>query len=178
MAHVVERATSGRAACRGCGGKIAAGVLRFGERLPNPFADDAGEMTHWFHLPCAAFRRPEPFLETIATSPEVIDGRDALEREARRGVAHRRLPRVNRAELAASGRAACRACKTPIEKGTWRISLVYYEYGRFEPSGFIHARCAPTYLETTDVMARLQHFTPSLGPDEVAAFQAALSEGS
>ena len=56
MPHVIETASSGRAKCRGCGEKIAAGELRFGERLPNPFAE--GETTHWFHLECAAFKRP------------------------------------------------------------------------------------------------------------------------
>ena len=63
---MIERATSSRATCRGCGAKIARDELRFGERLPNPFADEGGEMTHWFHLACAAFTRPEPFLETVA----------------------------------------------------------------------------------------------------------------
>ena len=33
--------------CRGCGRPIARGELRFGERLPNAFAE--GEMTVWFH---------------------------------------------------------------------------------------------------------------------------------
>ena len=162
MAHVIAPAPSGRAKCRGCGAVIARGMLRFGERLPNPFADEGGEMTHWFHLPCAAFRRPEPFLEALATTDVSIGDRAQLEHDATLGVAHRRLPRVNTAERAPSGRAACRACRSPIDKGAWRISLVYDEDGRFVPSGSIHVTCAAAYLETTEVMSRLKHFTPTL----------------
>ncbi len=176
MAHVIERAATSRAKCRGCGASLARDTLRFGERLPNPFADEGGEMTHWFHLPCAAFRRPEPFLETVSTSSETIDDRVMLEHEAGLGVTHRRLPRVNTAERAPSGRAACRACKAPIEKGTWRISLVYYEEGRFVPSGSIHLRCAAPYLETIEILPRLKHFSPALGAQDLNEIQASLSE--
>jgi ribosomal protein L37AE/L43A len=174
MAHVVERATSGRAKCRGCGSRIAAGEWRFGERLPNPFADDGGEMTHWFHPACAAFRRPEPFLEALATMPEGIDQRERLEREARLGVEHRRLPRVNTAERASSSRATCRSCREPIEKGAWRVSLVYYEEGRFMPSGFVHIRCAPAYFETAEIVDRLRHFSPVLDESGLAEIRTEL----
>ncbi len=172
MAHIIEIASTGRAKCRGCGERIAAGALRFGERLPNPFADDGGEMTHWFHVPCAAFRRPEPFLETMTTASEAMPDQERLEHEARLGVAHHRLPRVSTAERATSGRAACRACRTPIEKDSWRISLLFYDDGRFVPSGFIHIGCARAYLETAEVLPRLKHFSPALGDADLAEIQA------
>ncbi|HSB61314.1 MAG TPA: PARP-type zinc finger-containing protein, partial [Vicinamibacteria bacterium] len=70
MPHVIQPATTARAKCRGCGERIGAGVLRFGESLPNPFAD--GETTHWFHLDCAAFKRPEPFLEAVEARTEPL----------------------------------------------------------------------------------------------------------
>ena len=76
MPHVIQPATTARAKCRGCGEKIAAGELRFGASLPNPFAD--GETTHWFHLECAAFKRPEPFLETVEASTEALPDADRL----------------------------------------------------------------------------------------------------
>ena len=173
MAHVIEPAPSGRAKCRGCGAAIARDSLRFGERLPNPFADEGGEMTHWFHLPCAAFRRPEPFLEALAATECPIGDRPQLEHDARLGVAHRRLPRVNTAERAPSGRATCRACRSPIDKGAWRISLLYDEDGRFA-SGTIHVTCAATYLETTEVMSRLKHFTPTLTESDIEEIRLAL----
>jgi hypothetical protein len=160
MPHLFEPAASGRAKCRGCGEKIAAGELRFGESLPNPFAD--GEMIHWFHLDCAAFKRPEPFLEALAALEEPLSDSERLKGEAERGIAHRRLPRVNGAERAPSGRAQCRSCREPIAKDAWRIPLVFYEDGRFEPAGFVHARCARAYFETSDVLARVQRFAKGL----------------
>jgi ribosomal protein L37AE/L43A len=174
MPHVFERAPTGRAKCRGCEQRIAAGSFRFGERLPNPFSDNESEMTHWFHPICAAFKRPEPFLEALAATDEPLDDRDVLEREARLGVAHHRLPRVNTAERAASGRATCRACKEKIEQGSWRLTLVYYEDGRFAPSGFIHAGCAASYLDTTEVLPRVAHFTDGLTQDDMRELAAAV----
>jgi hypothetical protein len=163
LPHIVEAAASGRSKCRACGAKITAGDLRFGERLPNPFADEGGEMTHWYHLVCAAYRRPEAFLELMASAdaPEVPD-RERLLAEASLGVAHRRVPRVSTAERAPTGRATCRACKSLIEKGAWRIALLFYEEGRFSPSGFVHAACAASYFETSDILARLKHFSPQI----------------
>lgn len=180
MAHAIEVATSGRAKCRGCGGKIAAGEHRFGERLPNPYDDKGGDMTHWFHLACAAYRRPESFLEALeapGASADAIENREALAHEARLGVAHRRLPRVSTAERAPTGRANCRACKTAIEKDGWRIALVYYEDGRFVPSGFMHVRCAMPYLETTAIRARVAHFSPALSEADLDAIDAQAIEG-
>jgi hypothetical protein len=172
VAHVIEPASSGRAKCRGCGGAIPTGELRFGERLPNPFAD--GEMTHWFHLECAAFKRPQPFLEALEPRTEPLDGRERLESAAKLGVAHRRLPRINGAERSTSGRAACRSCREPIPQGEWRISLVYWEEGRFSPSGFIHVRCSRPYFETTDVVPRVRRFAPALSDEDLKEIQAAL----
>jgi hypothetical protein len=172
--HVIEPAPSGRASCRGCGNKIPKDALRFGERLPNPYAElEGGEMTHWFHLICAAYRRPEPLLETLAESVEIPEI-DRLKADAQLGVAYRRLPRVNTAGRASTGRATCRACKEPIAKDTWRIALVYYEDGRFVPSGFIHAGCVRPYIETTDIMDRIKHFSPELSAADLEELRAAI----
>ena len=176
MAHTIEPASSGRAKCRGCGERIAKGELRLGERLPNPFAD--GEMTHWFHLVCAAYKRPEPLLEAMGTTTEALADRDWLESEATRGIAHRRLPRVDGAQRAPTGRARCRSCRERIDKGAWRIALVYYQEGRFEPSGSIHTRCARAYFETADVIGRLKRFSPELGEEELAELGAELESAA
>jgi hypothetical protein len=172
MPHVIEPATSARAKCRGCGEKIAAGELRFGESLPNPFAE--GETTHWFHLECAAFKRPEPFLETLSARTEPLEEAERLKAEAEKGVAHHRLPRVSGAERATSGRAACRSCRKPIEKGAWRIPLVFYEEGQFSAAGFIHVSCAQAYFETTDVLSRLKRFSPGLRDEDLKEIEAQL----
>lgn len=156
--HLLEPAASGRAKCRGCGKTIAKGELRFGERVPNPFVEE-GDMALWFHLPCGAFKRPEPLLEALGAAVATVERKEWLTAQARRGLAHRRLPRIDGAQRAPSGRATCRSCREAIRKGAWRIRLVFFEQGRFEPSGYIHPRCAKGYFETDDVLARVRHFS-------------------
>lgn len=173
MPHVIEPAASGRAKCRGCGALIPKGEMRLGERLPNPFGD--GEMTLWFHLACAAYKRPEPLLAALEAAGELPDNAEWLEREARRGIAHRRLPRIHGAERSPTGRARCRSCRELIGKGTWRIPLLYYEEGRFEPSGSIHLHCSRSYFDTNDVLDRLVHFTPGLSAGDLEEIRADLA---
>jgi hypothetical protein len=147
--------------------------LRFGERLPNLFGE--GEMTLWFHPACAAYKRPEALLEAAGDAPP--EALAPLLPTARLGVAHRRLPRVDGAERAPSGRARCRHCRELIARGAWRLRLVYFESFRFEPSGFVHAACAGEYLGTTEVAARARHFSAELGDEDVADLEAALGAG-
>ena len=173
MAHSIEPALSGRAKCRGCGKPIAKGELRLGERLPNPFADE-GDMTLWFHLVCGAYKRPEPLLEALGTSEEEVD-REWLTRVAKQGLEHRRLPRVDGVDRAPTGRASCRSCRAKIPKGEWRIRLVYFEEGMFNPSGFIHLGCAREYLDTTDLLPRLTHFSPEVEAQDQADLEVALA---
>ena len=164
MAHVIEPASSGRAKCRSCDQSIAKGALRFGERQPNAFGE--GEMTLWFHLPCAAYSRPEPYL--------AVDGGPAdetLAAAARFGIEHRRVPRVHGAERASTGRAHCRSCRALIAKGEWRIALVFFEEYRFNPGGYIHAGCARAYFETTDIIDRIRHYSPQLSDSELAEIE-------
>ena len=165
MDHVIEPAASGRAKCRGCGAGIAKGELRLGERLPNPFTGE-GVMTHWFHLGCAAFKRPEVVLATLPDTPQEVPKRDALIESAQLGVAHRRLPRIDGVERAPTARARCRDCREPIARDDWRIRLVFHDEGQFNPSGFLHIGCAGSYLGTGDVLDRLTHFTPELSPED------------
>lgn len=164
MPNVFEPAASGRSKCRGCSRPIARGELRFGERLPNPFAD--GEMTIWFHPVCAAYKRPEPLLQALAEAQDLIADRDLLERAARGQLAHRRLPRINGVERAPSGQAKCRSCREPIDKGLWRIRLTIYEEGLFSAAGFIHITCRKAYFETSDMLEPLLHFSPSLNEED------------
>lgn len=166
MPHVFEPAPTGRAKCRGCGKAIARGEPRFGERLPNPFAE--GEMTLWFHPPCAAYKRPESMLQALGETPEGVPGRDALERAARASSAHRRLQRIDGAERSPSGQAKCRSCRERIERGSWRIRLVYFEEGRFTPGGFVHLACRQAHFEGHGVLEAALHFSPDLSDDDRA----------
>ena len=135
-------------------------------------------MTHWFHVPCGALMRPEPFLEALAGFSGAVDRRDWLEQEARLGLEHRRLPRARAAGRAASGRATCRQCRETIAKDDWRIALAYYEDGRFAPSGFIHVRCAPAYFETIDIVERVRHLSPDSTDADITKIQADLNSSN
>ena len=165
MPHLFDRAPTARAKCRGCGRPIAKDDVRFGERIPNPFAE--GETTLWFHPLCAAYTRPEPLLETLGQAPEGLPV-EALERAARGASAHRRLPRINGAERAPTSQAKCRQCHEPIPRGAWRIRLVFYEEGRFNPSGFVHLTSRGDYFEGADILAPLLHFSPDLSDEDRA----------
>ncbi len=175
MGHVFEPAPSGRSKCRGCGGAIPQGELRFGERLPNPFGE--GEITLWFHPLCAAYKRPEPLLQALGesgpgqvaprgaapsgTAPRIPDA-EALRRAAQGSLSFRRSPRIDGAEKAPSAKARCRSCRQPIERGAWRIRLTFYDEGRFSPGGFVHLSCRTVYFETDDIADRLLWFSPAL----------------
>ena len=175
MDHVIEPAATGRSKCRACGRAIAKAELRFGEQLPNPFAD--GFVTLWFHVVCGAYRRPAAFLE-VATPETVAADFGTLKDAAELGIAHHRLPRINGVELAPSARARCRACREPIAKGEWRIPLVTFDEGMFSPAGNVHATCAYAYFGTGGVYERLLTFAPDLGADERRSLRAALGDAS
>ena len=172
MPHVFEPAASGRSKCRGCKQALAKGELRFGEALPNPFGE--GEVTHWFHPMCAAYKRPEALLEALTAATAPLADREALERIAAASVAQPRLARIDGAERSPSGQARCRSCHEPIERGSWRIRLVFHQEGSFSPGGFLHAACRRAYFETDDVIAPVLHFSPALAQPERDALVAAL----
>ena len=124
-------------------------------------------MTLWFHPLCAAYKRPQSILDALQTldpqSTGVEPGLQArLEQAANKSLAHRRLPRIDGAERSPSGQATCRSCRQRIERGSWRIRIVFYEEGRFLPGGYIHLNCRLAYFETEDVLDALLHFSPSL----------------
>ncbi len=174
MPHTIEPAASGRAKCRGCGKPIAKGELRFGERLPNPFAD--GEMTLWFHLQCAARKRPESLNETLQESMPDIEDTESLVQTIEFGLEHRRVERINGVEKATSGRARCRACREVISKGQWRIPLVFFEEGMFNASGFVHLSCTLQFFETTEILPYLEHFTDELETEDLAEVRQTLHD--
>ncbi len=160
MSHVMEPAVSGRSRCRGCGGAIARGETRFGERRDNPYGE--GYMTIWYHLRCAAYRRPAPFLEALAAQPDACGDADLLADIARFSRDHRRLCRIAGVERAPSARARCRHCRELIERDSLRVPLLFYEEGTFNASGFVHLRCAPAYFETNRLIDCIRHFAPDL----------------
>src|SRR3954468_22387339 len=93
MSHVFEPAARGRSKCRGCGRALQRGELRFGERLPNPFAEGA-ELTLWFHPMCAAYKRAEAILQALPLASGVPDAA-LLQAIAEAGVAQPKLARID-----------------------------------------------------------------------------------
>lgn len=176
VGHVLAPASSARAKCRACGRQIQRGELRFGECIPNPYAD--GEMTLWFHPGCAAYRRPEPFLQALTQTTEPVHDREYLERAASRAVTHPRLVRIDGAELSRSGQAKCRSCHEPIARGEWRIRLAFFEEGRFSPGGYLHLNCRTTYFETDEVLDHVLQFSPQLSEAERETLVLAFNTGS
>ena len=73
---------------------------------------------------------------------------------------------MNGAERAPSRQAKCRQCREPIEKGTWRIRLVFFEEGRFVPGGFVHLDCRKAYFEDHDVLEAMLRFSPGISDDD------------
>jgi hypothetical protein len=165
MPDRLEEASSGRAKCRACGEKIDKGALRYGEELASGYGEGDAASVFWFHLRCAALRRPEKFGQVMRASEAAagVADRDQLLAIADEGVAHPQLERVAGAEQASSGRARCRQCQELIEQGAWRIRLsTFGETGFFDPLGFIHASCVPGYFEVPSVKQRLALVSPAL----------------
>ena len=159
MPDTLALAPTGRSKCRGCGQAIDKGQLRFGEADVNPFGE--GETQRWFHLECAALRRPERFGPMLEATPDAPD-RERLAELVKSGLEHPRLVRLLRAEKAPSGRAHCRHCREIIDKGAFRIALEIWEDGRFSPMGSIHVTCGPSYFGTRELMPRLERGSPDL----------------
>jgi len=175
MAHVIEPAATGRSKCRGCGAAIEQGTLRFGERIANVFG--AGEATLWFHLQCAAYKRPESLLMALPNEPTAQIDAAKLRADAERSLAHRRLPRIDGADVSPGARARCRHCRETIAKDEWRIPLVIFAEGAFHRRGFVHARCARDYFEApdADVVERIRRFATGLTERDVEAIRRALA---
>lgn len=135
-------------------------------------------MTLWFHPLCAAYKLPDAVLEALQENAAPTPDPEGLRRAALECKEHPRLARVGGAERSKSGQAACRHCQDPIEKGSWRIRIVYYEEGRFAPGGYIHAACSRPYLETDDVLEPVLQLTPALSETERQELSVALGADS
>lgn len=176
MPDRIELASSGRSRCRACRRAIDKGDERFAEAVPNPVAE--GESQHYYHLACAAERRPKAF---AALLPSLDPPRPELGlwgEAASLALTHHRLERLGVLERAKSARAACRQCREPIEKDAWRVALQPIEDGRLGTWGFVHLRCVGAYAGIKPSPERLTRYS-ELQPDErddIVATLAALPE--
>ena len=125
-------------------------------------------MTLWFHPLCAAYKRPQPLLEALEQTTESVADQESLRRAVLLSVTYPHIPRIDGAEKSRSGQAKCRSCHEPIERGSWRIRILFYEEGRFAPGGFLHLGCRSAYFETADVLEPVLRFSPALSEPERA----------
>src|SRR3954471_10306591 len=162
MPDRIEVASSGRARCRACRRAIGKGEERFAEAAPNPIAE--GETQHYYHVGCAAERRPRPFAALLATLNPPRADLEAWAGAAALALAHHRLERLGVLERAKSARANCRACREPIEKESWRVALQPIEEGRMAAWGFLHLRCVANYAGVKPSPERLLRYS-ELSPE-------------
>ncbi|MHC5114344.1 MAG: PARP-type zinc finger-containing protein [Planctomycetota bacterium] len=176
MPDVIEPARSGRAKCRGCREKIEKDAMRFGEEVPNPYADeDDATAVHWFHLRCAAERRPEKVAAALASHDGEVPDRAELVAIAEAGMANPELSRVVRAERAPSGRARCRGCRELIEKDALRVVMRPEEdVDPMAPNFSLHVKCAAEKLGDTGLLDKLRRVSEQLGKDDLAELERAL----
>lgn len=142
MAHVLEIAKSGRSTCRGCREKIDKGVLRFGEEVPNQFSEEGGTTFRWWHLACAAAKGKlaNEVRDALKSYPGEVPDRAKLDAVIA-GNLHADYPY---AERAPNGRARCRVCGNPVEKGTLRVAferVVETGMGVQRGAGYVHSTC-------------------------------------
>lgn len=174
MPDRIELAASGRARCRACRKAISKGQERFAEAAPNPLAE--GETQYYYHLQCAAERRPKPFAALLATLQPPRNDLEPLAEAAALATAHHRLERLGVLERAKSARANCRFCRELIEKDTWRVALQPIEEGRVGAWGFIHLSCLAGYTGVKPSLERLLRYSelPEEARAEVAGALAAM----
>ena len=167
----IETAATGRATCRACRKPIAKGELRFGEEVGSAGFD--GNMTLWFHLACAAAKRPEQLGPVLAKYKKAIPDRAALEASLDGSVSTTRLAKLVRADRAPTGRAKCQHCKQAIAKATLRVALLLDDDPTYPGTGYLHLACAPAYAEV-DVGAHLSAKSKKLGKPDRAQMSAIL----
>ena len=166
MSDVIEPATTGRAKCRRCGGKIEKGVLRFGESVPNVFGE--GDATHWFHVACAAESRPQKLEPVLRSTAVELPERTVIERAIEDGIKNPQLLMIKHADRAPTGRATCQHCREKIEKGTLRVAIEREtEAAAMSAVSFVHARCIREHVGSTGLVDKLRRTSVELPQEEI-----------
>jgi hypothetical protein len=160
---LIERAKSGRSACRECGEKIASGALRYGMAIES--WDE--EIAHvWFHLPCGIKSERNRFQVVYEKLKDDIPELTALyEAEAKKppkqsAGATGKYPYL---EVASTGRAKCLQCSLAIAKGDERLAIEreFEVMGQSRTGpGYLHLACAPTFTQRPDIVEATRSATP------------------
>jgi hypothetical protein len=146
--HIIEKAKSGRAACRKCRKKITKDELRLGVTMDG----DYGSSYLWYHLPCGAQAKADELAQALETYAGEIPDRGELEasiaaNKGKKAKAERPFPY---AEPAPSGRAACIQCQQKIAKAALRVAVeAEIDTGAFTTVGarYLHPRCALEHID-------------------------------
>ena len=174
MADLIEKASSGRAKCRRCGEKIEKDALRFGESVPNPFGE--GDAMHWFHLACAAEKRPEKLRAALEAHAEDVPERAELEHTVEAGLKNPKLVQVKHAERSPTGRASCQECHQKIDKGALRVAIEREaDVASMASTSYLHLACAPKYLGVEGLNEKLQRTSKDLESSELEEVERALA---
>jgi hypothetical protein len=165
MAHMIEVAKSGRAACRTCKKNIAKDELRFGEEFVNQFSSDGGPSYRWHHLECAAQKLAPELKSALDTYAGDVPNRAELDKLMAAGLAKANAKPAGfpYADKAPTGRARCIQCDTTIEKGTFRVAIEReVDTGTFvtRGAGYMHPKCVSAQLE--DAGGDLEEMVSSL----------------
>jgi hypothetical protein len=156
--YVIEGARSSRSRCKTCRRKIDKGTLRLGILIEGPYG--IGYM--WHHLNCAAKRQFDRVQEAYEQeawlnakeAPNKLPGLEALEQLQQKAQERKEKKKtIPYVELDPSGRAKCKHCAEPLEKGGVRVVLgrgVYFgNQVRVAPIT-VHPRCVSAELEKED----------------------------
>lgn len=179
--HKIELSKSGRAACRSCGQAIAKGVFRFGEEMPNPFAEAGGASYRWHHMACAAKERPAQLKQALTTFEGDLPERESLlatlatwEDDQRAKNKPTGLPYAERAK---NDRSRCRVCRETIDKGALRVAverpLEQRSYG-MNNVGYLHLACTANYPHGVPPLDAVLEHSTALAADDLAEVRTAL----
>jgi poly [ADP-ribose] polymerase len=176
MAHTIEVAKSGRAACRTCKESIAKGELRFGEEVQNQFSD--GPSLQWHHLKCAAKSKPAQLQQALAAYTGDIPDRAGLDAAIEDGKKHTKASAYPHADRAPTGRAKCMFCNNAIEKGAIRVVVEReVETGAFmgKSAGYLHMECAAESIEEKDLFDRVKANSTALSSEDLEELRSQLA---
>lgn len=178
MAHTIETAKTGRAGCRACKTPIPKGELRFGEEVPNAFSASGETSFQWYHLACAALKKPHQLKAALAGFTGEIPGRADLEATLEEAAKKTKPSTFPYAERAATGRSRCQVCQQPIEKGSLRVAVEReVETASFatKSAGYLHPKCAKTQLADPELLAKIKANTTSLEAADLEALAGELA---
>jgi hypothetical protein len=174
MAETIEVAKTGRARCRVCRQPIEKAALRFGEEQPSAFGE--GMQWLWYHLTCAAKKKPIPVQSALQAFEGEVPGRAEL--DALLAEADKTASVFPYAERAPTGRSKCLQCREPIEKDSLRVATEreVEAGGTARPGvGYLHPKCAGDFLEQEDLMATLRQNSRGLGDPGFAELEQQLA---